>query len=256
MTWDRTRSHGDLVHTANAAIALHQIDAGEHLRHQPRHQVLRVLGDPPCPLQRQVQQLLVFHRRHVEFAQNSLRSQFRPLSIRDDLRLEKLQLRVAFCSMVVTWLRSSFSPLVQSEHVSVPPRYLRMTGADVDILEAYAVRRYCNQKSLQIFSWNPAASSPYPDKRIPGRRMKCKWRQLCSVFMEKTGKLIISRQRWFAHSVANPADATWATLPGHGHARWWFPTLIPRLIPGDIEHEIYKKYKLRRNLVYLQPLRT
>jgi hypothetical protein len=200
--------------------------------------------------------LLVFHRRHVEFAQNSLRSQFRPLSIRDDLRLEKLQLRVAFCSMVVTWLRSSFSPLVQSEHVSVPPRYLRMTGADVDILEAYAVRRYCNQKSLQIFSWNPAASSPYPDKRIPGRRMKCKWRQLCSVFMEKTGKLIISRQRWFAHSVANPADATWATLPGHGHARWWFPTLIPRLIPGDIEHEIYKKYKLRRNLVYLQPLRT
>lgn len=102
----------------------------------------------------------------------------RYLYARDDLRLEELQLRIAFCSMVVTWLRSSFSPLVQSEHVSVPPRYLRMTGADVDILEAYAERRYCNQKSLQIFSWNPAASSPYPDKRIPGRRMKCKWRQV------------------------------------------------------------------------------
>lgn len=151
MTWDRTRSHGDLVHTANAAIALHQIDAGEHLRHQPRHQVLRVLGDPPCPLQRQVQQLLVFHRRHVDFAQNSLQSQIRPLSIRDDLRLEELQLRIAFCSMVVTWLRSSLCPLVQSEHVSVPPRYLRMTGADVDVLEAYTERKYCNQESIQFF---------------------------------------------------------------------------------------------------------
>lgn len=32
---------------------------------------------------------------------------------------------------------SLLSPLIQSEHVSVPPSYLRMTGADVDILEGF-----------------------------------------------------------------------------------------------------------------------
>jgi hypothetical protein len=60
----RTGPRGEHEDAAGAAVALLQIDALEHLRHQLRQELVRVLGDLPRALQRHIQHPPVFHGRH------------------------------------------------------------------------------------------------------------------------------------------------------------------------------------------------